>query len=112
MIVLRNAGRGGLWLASLCLNTSIAFAQTSALATTEQSPSVLEAGLGALMDAAVREDVNDPRFKGHSEEQRRKSLEFILGNVLFAVTHEVGHMLVSRMNLPVLGREEDAADAF
>ncbi|MEJ0077840.1 MAG: DUF4344 domain-containing metallopeptidase [Alphaproteobacteria bacterium] len=112
MIVFENAGLGGLWLAALFLNTGIAFAQTGAPAATEQTRSALEAGLGAGMDAAVREAANDPRFGGQTEQQRRESIEFVLGNVLFAVTHEVGHMLVSRMGLPVLGREEDAADAF
>jgi hypothetical protein len=96
----------------LSLSTGIAFAQTGAPAATEQTRTQLEAGLEAGMDAAVREAANDPRFGGQTERQRRDSIEFVLGNVLFAVAHEVGHMLVSRMELPVLGREEDAVDAF
>jgi hypothetical protein len=32
--------------------------------------------------------------------------------VIFATLHEVGHMVIAEMGLPVLGREEDAADAF
>ena len=64
------------------------------------------------MDAAVRELANDHRFKDQTEQQRRDSIEFIVGNVIFAVVHEVGHMLVSELTLPVLGHEEDAADAF
>jgi hypothetical protein len=99
-------------LVALSLSTDIAFAQTGAPAATEQPRPALEAGLGAGMDAAVREAANDPRFGGQTEQQRRDSIEFVLSNVLFAVTHEVGHMLISRMDLPVLGREEDAADAF
>lgn len=99
-------------LAALGLSTGLAFAQTSAPATAQQSRQALEAGLGAGMDAAVREAANDRRFGGQTEQQRRESIEFVLGNVLFAVTHEVGHMLISRMDLAVLGREEDAADAF
>ena len=31
---------------------------------------------------------------------------------IFAVVHEIGHMLISELTLPVLGHEEDAADAF
>jgi len=99
-------------LAALSLSTGIAFAQTGAPVATEQTRPQLETGLGARMDAAVREAANDRRFGGQTEQQRRESIEFVLGNVLFATTHEVGHMLVSRMELPVLGREEDAADAF
>jgi hypothetical protein len=111
-IAFQNAGLGGLWLIALCLSTGIAFAQTSAPAATEQSRPSIEAGLGARMDAAVRELANDHRFKGHTEQQRRDIIEFVVGNVIYAVVHEVGHMLVSELVLPVLGHEEDAADAF
>jgi hypothetical protein len=111
-ITLQSAGLGGLWLVALSLSTGIAFAQTGAPVTTEQSLPALEAGLGARMDAVVREAANDPRFKDQSEQQRRESIEFVAGNVIFAVAHEIGHMIISQMNLPVLGREEDAADAF
>ena len=34
------------------------------------------------------------------------------GNVIFAMVHEVGHMVVTELGLPVLGREEDAADSY
>ncbi len=37
---------------------------------------------------------------------------FVLGNTLKVLLHEVGHALVDLWALPVLGREEDAADAF
>jgi hypothetical protein len=103
--------RGSSWLVALCLSSGIACAQTAAPAATAQFQP-LEAGLGARVDAAVRELADDPRFKGESEQQRRDIIEFIAGNVIFAVVHEVGHMLISEQALPVLGREEDAADAF
>jgi hypothetical protein len=32
--------------------------------------------------------------------------------MLFAVAHEMGHAIIDEMELPVLGREEDAADSF
>ena len=35
-----------------------------------------------------------------------------MGNTLFAMAHEIGHGLINEMNMPVLGREEDAADSF
>ena len=38
--------------------------------------------------------------------------EFVLGNVIFVLFHEIGHALVSEFELPVLGREEDAVDRF
>ena len=93
----------------LGLSVSVAIAAAPAAA---QTPPPLELGLGAGLEAAVREAANDPRFKGQSEQQRRDIIEFVSGNVIFAVVHEVGHMLISELALPVLGREEDAADAF
>jgi hypothetical protein len=39
------------------------------------------------------------------------SLEFyVLANTQFALLHELGHALIHTLNVPVLGREEDAAD--
>src|SRR5690606_14156739 len=35
-----------------------------------------------------------------------------IGNGIFVMFHEAGHMLVSELGLPVLGREEDAVDAL
>ncbi|WP_238474413.1 DUF4344 domain-containing metallopeptidase [Pseudomonas cavernae] len=35
---------------------------------------------------------------------------FIVTNSEFSVMHEMGHMLIAELDLPVLGREEDAAD--
>jgi hypothetical protein len=64
------------------------------------------------INEAVRVRANDPRLKGLTEKQRRERIEFVAGNVLFAMAHEVGHMLIAEMGLPVLGREEDAADTF
>jgi hypothetical protein len=55
---------------------------------------------------------NEPRLKGVSEQQRRERVEFVVGNMLFVATHEMGHAVISEMELPVLGPEEDAADYF
>lgn len=37
---------------------------------------------------------------------------FVIGNTLFAVYHELAHALIDLLDLPVIGREEDAADGF
>ena len=55
-----------------------------------------DARLGALPDDAARRD----------------TLCFIVGNMLFVLLHEIGHVLITELGLPVLGREEDAADAY
>jgi len=38
--------------------------------------------------------------------------EVIVGQFLFAAAHEVGHALFDIYNIPILGRQEDAADQF
>lgn len=41
-----------------------------------------------------------------------KAVTFMTGNVIYILFHEAGHMLISELNLPVLGREEDAVDTL
>jgi hypothetical protein len=53
-----------------------------------------------------------PRLKKMPPQARRRLVEFVMGNTLFALAHEIGHGLISEMNMPVLGREEAAADSF
>jgi hypothetical protein len=65
------------------------------------------------VDAAVlalRE--SDPRFKSLSRESAQGLVEFVSGNMLFVLLHELGHAVITQMGLPVLGRMEDAADTF
>lgn len=39
-----------------------------------------------------------------------EQLRFITANAEFTLLHEMGHLLINELQLPVLGREEDAAD--
>ena len=39
-------------------------------------------------------------------------MEFVIGNILFAMLHELGHAAVDEMGFPILGKEEDAAGSF
>jgi hypothetical protein len=55
---------------------------------------------------------DSPRLKGLSEQQRTDRVEFVVGNTLFVLLHEIGHVHIGELNLPVLSREEDEADAF
>ena len=55
---------------------------------------------------------DDPNLKNLSEQQRIDRVEFVAGNTLFILLHEMGHVFISEMYLPVLGREEDSADTF
>lgn len=60
-------------------------------------------GLAALPAAA--QDLS-----GLSKQQRADTLRFAVNNSLFTIYHEVGHLLIDKLGLPVLGKEEDAAD--
>jgi len=64
------------------------------------------------MESAIREMGSDARMKKMSEQQQWDLVEFVAGNMLFVGFHEMGHALVSQLRLPVLGRQEDAADSF
>jgi Putative metallopeptidase len=66
----------------------------------------------ARLEAVVHALANEPRLKLIRPENRQALIEFILGNMLFVVVHEIGHAVIGEMEMPVLGREEDAADAF
>ena len=45
-----------------------------------------------------------------SKKERAEIRRFAANNSLFVLYHEIAHLLVDQLNLPVLGREEDAAD--
>jgi len=56
---------------------------------------------------------NDPRYnRGKTPEQIKDSVEFVTGNVLFVLGHETAHALISVFGIPVIGKEEDGADAL
>jgi hypothetical protein len=40
------------------------------------------------------------------------AMEFAMHDATFTLYHEIGHMLVGELGIPVLGKEEDAADAL
>jgi hypothetical protein len=74
----------------------------------DNGPSVLQ----GRIDAAAQMLKGEPMFGGLSDAQRRNTIRFVVGNLLFVLLHEVGHVQITEMGLPVLGREEDAADGY
>ena len=64
------------------------------------------------IEAAAKAALNSPRLKGLTEQHRIDRVEFVAGNTLVLLLHELGHAHIAEMHLPVLGREEDAADTF
>ena len=62
--------------------------------------------------AAIALRESNPRFKGASREFVQGLAEFVSGNLLFVLLHEMAHASITQMGLPVLGKMEDAADTF
>lgn len=93
----------------ICVATGVLLLGCGA-ASTQPTPSAPP--FQARVEDLARALQNDPRLKNLSEQQRIDRVEFVLGNTLFVLLHEMGHVLIAEMKLPVLGREEDAADTF
>lgn len=96
----RKAMLAGALLA--CFGISVAVAQPA------PERSVLEGRIGPAAEMLKA----DPRLADLSESKRRDAVQFLVGNLVFVMMHEIGHVLISEMGLPVLSREEDAADTF
>jgi hypothetical protein len=96
--------------ATLALPLLILFAAPSAMA--QPSPANRSELEKRVMDIATMFQ-NDPRYnRGKTPQQIKDGVEFVTGNVLFVLGHETAHALISEFGIPVLGREEDAADAL
>jgi hypothetical protein len=63
-------------------------------------------------DAAAVALERNPRFKGLSPQYREVIADFMAGNTLFVLLHELAHATTSQMKIPALDRKEDAADSF
>jgi hypothetical protein len=96
------------YVASALAGAAIVLAAPMATA----QPTAQQARFLAGINEAVKALDNVPKLKGLSPEKKRQLVEFVLGNTLFVLAHEMGHALIYEMNMPVLGREEDAADSF
>ncbi len=53
-----------------------------------------------------------PRLKEMTQQEREDVVEFVVGNMLFVLLHELAHTAVADLKVYVLGHEEDAADDF
>jgi len=86
-----------------------------AIVATLSAPALSQSGQSPAdkrMDDAAGAMSSAPRMEALSDAQRKQLVEFVAGNVAFVLTHEMGHVVVSELGLPVLGRLEDAADSF
>ena len=48
--------------------------------------------------------------EGADEVAELATLDFVLGNSVFVLLHEFGHVVIRDFNIPILGLEETAAD--
>lgn len=65
--------------------------------------------LAALLWPALAQSASAARYTG---DQLSEAMDVAMHDALFTLYHESGHLLIDELNLPVLGREEDAADAL
>ena len=91
---------GAMTIVALTVHVSTATAQPS------------DAQFRTGIDDAIRALDKLPRLKELSPQKKKQLVEFVIGNTIFVMSHEMGHGLINEMNLPVLGREEDAANSF
>jgi hypothetical protein len=68
---------------------------------------VLAASIGPAFAQTEEAATEDPAA---DEEESDPVADYFVGNLLFIFYHELGHGLIHKLDLPVLGREEDAAD--
>jgi hypothetical protein len=78
----------------------------------QDAPAAAPGAAQARVDAAARALAGDPRFKKLSPKYLQQVTEFVAGNTLFVVLHELAHAATSQMKIPIVGRREDAADGF
>ncbi|SMQ62373.1 Putative metallopeptidase [Devosia lucknowensis] len=70
----------------------------------------LTALIAALFLSIVALPAQAQDLSGLSKQERADTLRFAVNNGLFTLYHEVAHLLIDKLGLPVLGKEEDAAD--
>jgi hypothetical protein len=99
----RSSGR----LAAVAFCLALLAAVPAAAQTPATQPT-----MSSGMEQAVNDMSGHARLKGAPHQKTVDTVAFVAGNMLFVMLHETGHALVSEMGLPVLGREEDAADAY
>jgi hypothetical protein len=100
-------------VAALGLLTSAALpALAQPAVPAETAPKPPPSTFQSRIEAAAEALQSNPRLKGLDQQQRVARVDFVVGNTLVLLLHEIGHVLISQFQLPVLGREEDAADTY
>ena len=97
------------------LGTGPVLAQSSRLPPTVPASAALQARIAEfeqrIIDLAGAK-AGEPKMRRLSPQQRKARVEFVIGNIFFVAMHELGHAVISELEVPVLAREEDTADVF
>ena len=97
------------------LGTGPVLAQSSHLPPTVPASAALQARIAEfeqrIVDLAGAK-AGEPKMRRLSPQQRKARVEFVIGNIFFVAMHELGHAVISELEVPVLAREEDTADVF
>ena len=88
--------------------TLTALTVTGALVAQTAPPQGFEARIKAIASSFK----SIPSLERLSQTQLENIMNFVVGNMLFVLNHEMAHVIINDFHLPVLGDEEDAADAF
>jgi DNA-binding XRE family transcriptional regulator len=91
---------------------ALCLALLTAIPAAAQTPARQPQQPKPTMEQAATMMSGHARLKGASHQKQMDTVQFIAGNMLFVLLHETAHALVTEMGLPVLGREEDGADAY
>lgn len=101
LVVLVGFGTGPLW------------AQAAPPATQSQAGPSAKPSFAERVAETERALVeHEPRLQHFPSHKRKALIEFVIGNLLFVSTHELGHGVLAELELPNLGHDEDAADSF
>jgi hypothetical protein len=104
------------WTWASILLLTIAFGMEPAFAQPTPSQSAMPPPPPKFQEridaAALALRNSNPRFRDASREYVQGLAEFVSGNLLFVLLHEMAHASITQMGLPVLGKMEDAADTF
>src|SRR5437588_7587755 len=101
----------GCWRSSLICTAMVVLLLGCNAASGQPAPSGLSP-MQTRIEALARSLQDSPRLKNLTEQQRIDRVEFVVGNTLFVLLHEIGHVMIEEMKLPVLGRVEDTADTY
>jgi hypothetical protein len=111
--VVRYCLRSWAVLFALLFSAGAGVSQPTAVDSEQAKARVTASGEFQARIAEVARNLKDhPQLKKLTPEDRENAVQFVVGNMLFVFLHELAHAAIADLGLPVLGREEDAADEF